>query len=265
MSDNIAIPSVSAASIIGMAASLALSVGLPVALCIIVRKKTRARVSSFFIGAATFIVFAIVLESILHRLVQKAVPTLPENIWLYALYGGLAAGIFEETGRYLAMKLCMKKGLDGQNAVMYGVGHGGIEAILLAGVACVSHLVIAAMINGGQASALLAISRADETAYQAALAQMLTISATPPWQFYMVGLERVSAILFHISASYLVFLAVKERKPPFYLLAVLLHFLLDALAVITSTFLPIWAVELVLLLFSATVGLVVWKRLGRRT
>lgn len=54
-----------------------------------------SRISSFFIGAATFIVFALILEQILHIVVIKATGTaLTGNIWLYALYGGLAAGIF---------------------------------------------------------------------------------------------------------------------------------------------------------------------------
>ena len=119
MVDNIAIPNVSTASIIGIIVTLIISVGLPIALCIIVWRKTRARISSFFIGAATFIVFALILEQILHVVVLSAAPNLIKNIWLYALYGGLAAGIFEETGRFLAMKFCMKNNLDKQNAIMY--------------------------------------------------------------------------------------------------------------------------------------------------
>jgi len=248
------------ASIVGMVISLLVSVGLPIALCIIVCRKTKARISSFFIGAATFVLFAMILEQILHTVVFKVSGTaLTGNIWLYGLYGGLAAGVFEETGRYLAMKLCMRKNLNKQNAIMYGVGHGGIEAILLAGMACVNNLVIAVMINGGQAPMLLTISGVNDATYQQALAQLMAVGTTPSWQFYMVGLERISAIIFHISASYLVYLAVSRKKPVYYLLAVLAHFLLDALTVIVARVLSIPVLEGLLLLLTGAFGCVIWR------
>ena len=57
------------------------------------------------------------------HLVKEA---LTGNIWFYALYGGIAAGVFEETGRFTAMKFWMKKSLSKESSFMYGVGHGGI-------------------------------------------------------------------------------------------------------------------------------------------
>lgn len=261
---NITIPNVSTASLIAIVITLMISVGLPIALCIIVWRKTRARISCFFIGAATFVVFALILESILHAVVLGvAGMVIKNNVWLYALYGGLAAGVFEETGRYLAMKLCMKKHLDKQNAIMYGVGHGGIEAILVVGLTYFSNLVVALMINSGQIQALLAMSGANDATYEQAMTQLMTLSAIQPLMFYMAGLERICAIIFHISASYLVYLAVKEKKLCWYLLAIFLHFLLDALAVATSAYLPALAVELILLLFSGVFGFVAWRMYHR--
>ena len=46
---------------------------------------------------------------------------------LYAVYGGLMAALFEETGRYSAMRFLVKP-MDFPNAFMYGAGHGGVEA-----------------------------------------------------------------------------------------------------------------------------------------
>lgn len=254
------VPNVSTANIIGMVVTLLIAVGTPVALCIIVRRKTGARISAFFIGAATFILFALILEQILHTVVLTAAgAALTGNIWLYALYGGLAAGVFEETGRYLAMKLCMKKSLNKQNAIMYGVGHGGVEAILIVGINYIFSLLMAVLINNGSLITLLSTSGLDDATYQLAVSQLAALGAAPAWQFYMAGLERVSAIILHISLSYLVYLAVKEKKLPCYLLAVLLHFLADALAVLCSNYLPIVATELILLASSGALGIVVWK------
>lgn len=260
MMENVTIPNVPTASFICILVSLVVSVGLPIVLCVMVWRREKARISSFFIGAATFIVFALILEQILHIVVLKTAGTaLTGNIWLYALYAGLAAGVFEETGRYLAMKLCMKKCLNKQNAIMYGAGHGGIEAILLVGMASVSNLLIAAMINSGQIPMLLSISGVDDTTYQQAMAQLLAVANTPSWQFCMAGVERVSAIIFHISASYLVYLAVSGKKILYYLLAVLAHFLLDAATVIAAGFMPVLALEALLLLATGTLGFVIWR------
>ena len=56
-------------SIVFMAISALVSIGLPIALGIIWHKRTGAKASSLFIGAAAFVVFAIILENIFHRLV----------------------------------------------------------------------------------------------------------------------------------------------------------------------------------------------------
>lgn len=149
--------------------------------------------------------------------------------------------------------------MNKQNAILYGVGHGGIEAILLVGLTCVSNLIIAGMINSGQIPMLLSISGVDDTTYQLAMAQLMAVSTTPSWQFLMAGVERISAIIFHISASYLVYLAVSRKKMSYYLLAILAHFLLDAMTVVTARFLPMLAVEALLLLASGAFGYVIWR------
>lgn len=83
---------VSAASMAGMVFSLIIVFGLPIALIIIVHKKTHAKITACLIGGGVFIAFAMILEQILHRIVFGAAGTLlQENIVLYALYGGLAA------------------------------------------------------------------------------------------------------------------------------------------------------------------------------
>lgn len=48
------------------------------------------------------------------------------------------------------------KPMDFPNAFMYGAGHGGVEAMLLCGVASISNIAGAVMINSGTMSAQLA-------------------------------------------------------------------------------------------------------------
>jgi len=241
--------SVSTASITGMVFSLIISAGLPLALFIACKMKTKAKVSSLFIGMGVFILFALILEQLLHMIVLSAAGTLiTNNIWLYALYGGLAAGLFEETGRYLAMKYIMKNQLDKENSLMYGIGHGGIEAILVVGLAEISNLSIAMVINSGQAATIFA--GLDE----AALASLAPLWELPPYQFYLAGVERAAAILLHISLSYFVYRAVKDRKSTYYFAAVGLHFFVDAVTVAAGGFLPIIAVEAIVVIIIAVIA-----------
>lgn len=239
-------PTVPVLSMVGMVFSLILSVGVPIVLLVLLKKRTNARLSSAIYGALTFIVFALILESLLHRLMFSVFgDRLTGNIWLYALYGGLAAGLFEESGRYLTMKYFMKRQLDRDNALMYGVGHGGIEAILLIGLTGVSNLAASLMINSGAMEASL--STLDEATRAATETQLAALGATPSGMFFLGGVERIAAIALHIALSYLVFRAVKESRSSLWLLAVAIHAGIDAATVLLAQLLsPLW-VELVLL------------------
>ncbi len=144
--------SVPALSMAFMALAALFAFATPIVLLIYYKKKG-ADVPPFFVGCAVFVVFALILEALVHNLVLQgsAGAKIQNNTLLYALYGGLMAGLFEETGRFLAFRTVLKKrqGND-RNALMYGAGHGGIEAILLLGFAYISNLIMAVLINAGQ-------------------------------------------------------------------------------------------------------------------
>lgn len=149
-----------AGNILGMVFSLAVSWGVPTALAVYFYKKKHADVLPFFVGCASFFVFAMLLEQLTHMLVLRSMGSvsqmIQDNLVLYALYGGLAAGVFEETGRFLSMKYVMKKSLSYKNALMYGAGHGGMEAVLILGMTSFNNLVSAVMINSGHLVSSLA-------------------------------------------------------------------------------------------------------------
>ena len=98
-------------SMIFMAVSCAICFLTPLALFLYLRLVKKADIYPFFAGCAVMLLFAFILESGLHSLVfsSPAGPAILNNIWLYALYGGFMAGLFEETGRYLAFSFALKK------------------------------------------------------------------------------------------------------------------------------------------------------------
>ncbi|MCH5258626.1 MAG: YhfC family intramembrane metalloprotease [Lachnospiraceae bacterium] len=245
---------ISAASIIGILFSLIVSIGLPITLGIIVYKKIHAKISACFIGAGIFVVFALILEQIMHAIVLAINPAFQNYMILFGLYAALAAALFEETGRLVAMKFFMKKSLDKGDALMYGVGHGGVEAILLVGLTYVNNLIISIMINTGGIQ--LAMSQMEPALQEATYQQLQALWQTPAYHFYMAGVERLSAIVLQICLSVLVYKCVKTGQKKFLAGAFLLHFIVDFVTVITAGFgLPIWAVEIEVVVI---VVIVVW-------
>ena len=243
---------VGAGTFAGIIFSLCISIALPVVLLIVVHKKTKARMAMAVIGAATFFLFAMVLEQILHAVVLGVGgERITGNIWIYGLYGGLAAGLFEEVGRFVAMRFAMKKQLNLPNALMYGVGHGGIEAILIVGLASVSNLVTSIMINAGTLEASL--GALDQATKEATLTQLSALWTTPSYQFFLSGIERIVAVTRQIALSGLVFQAVKRGKKRYWFLAFAIHAGVDFVTVVAANYLNLVLVEVMLAVLVAGV------------
>ncbi len=253
---------ISGISILGMFFSLAISVGIPVALLLYLYKKKRARLISFFIGGGVFFVMAMVLEQMLHVVVLTAAgDMITGNIWAYAAYGGLAAALFEETGRCIAMRYFLKKNLDTENALMYGAGHGGFEAILIVGTVYVNNIVISIMINtGSMASTLLSL---DETARETTVQQLSALWTTPVYAFYLAGVERLCAIMLQIALSILMYCGVRYGRKVYIVLAFGIHFLVDFVTVLGANYTNLWIVEGIIIVmtgFMAALTYGIWKR-----
>ena len=144
------------------------------------------------------------------------------------------------------MKFWMKKWLDFPNALMYGIGHGGVEAILIGGLSGISNLVSMLMINSGAMQNTLAALPA-ESANQT-MSQLSALWTTPAPLFFVSGIERISAIILHIGLSLLIYRAVKAgkcRAAAFTaVLAYGIHFIVDFFAVAGSAILPIYVIEI---------------------
>lgn len=212
-------------------------------------------------GAICFIVSALVLEQILHSIVLNLFPALTQIPAAYILYGCLAAGVFEETARLLGLRyLCKRQGSSAVIGLGYGVGHGGIEAIMLAGTAMISNVMIMVTINLGDAETLLAGLEGDT--YNAALTQLQQVAEIPSTGFLASGVERLVAMGMHIALSMLIWMVVTKRLPKWgYVVAILLHALTNVPAgmyqagVLTN----MWLVEALTAVVVVCIGLAVWK------
>ncbi len=245
---------ISMVSIGGMIFSLAIAVGAPIVLCIWFGVKKKAKLSSFFLGCGIFLVFAMVLEQLLHVFVFKTIgETLQNNIFLYGIYGGLAAAAFEESGRLVAFRFFMKKRLNKENAFMYGIGHGGVEAILIVGVASINNIITSIMINSGGVQAT--IDKMDPSLQQTTFEQLRVLWETPGYEFYLAGVERGCAMVLHICLSIFVFKFVETGKKKFFVKAFVIHALVDFVTVVAAHSMPIIVIEVVLVIVVSIIAI----------
>lgn len=248
---------VSGLSIAFMGVTALIAFGVPVVLFLGLRKRFGLKIVPLLVGAAVFIVFALVLEQIMHALVLRpgadgSIALRTAQPVLYVLYAAFAAGIFEETGRLTGFLILKKKYAGVRTAISYGIGHGGIEAWLLAGLSAVSSIALGLMVNAGVALPASADSTVE------------ALKTTAPALFLVGGIERLSAIALHLALSVFVWVAVTRRARWWlFPLAIVLHAAADVSAATYQVGgIPLWAVEVVTAAF-AVVLLVVAIRMVR--
>lgn len=240
-----------------MSVNAVAGIAIPVALAWWMVARKGARLSTILTAAGTFIVFALVLEAIVHQVVLKGPhgSAILGNTLYYALYGGLAAGIFEEAGRFVAMRFLMKKeptaALPG---VAYGIGHGGAEMMLIFGITMISNLVISILINISQPDTLFSQVPGEAGAQlEAQIAQLENFNIGSG----LIGLwERVSALVLQLGLSMMVWTAVRKGGRWLWLLpaAILLHALVDGVAVMLMKSVGMVYLELIITALAVAVG-----------
>lgn len=198
----------------------------------------RARFKALFIGAAGFLISARVLELGIHVfciLLDNPVSRfINGHTAAYVIYGICMAGIFEECGRYMILRYLVKKENTRENAVMYGIGHGGIEVWTISLVSVLTFLAIAVTFRTyplQEAMNLLQISDANVTAALPAIQMAASFGAGSA---LVMVLERIFCMFIHIALTVIVYHGVQLRAPKYLLLAVFLHMLVDLIPAISQ-------------------------------
>lgn len=197
--------------VLSLAVGIVVCCFLPIGAACFLGRRKKGAVKAFLIGALAFIVSQMlvrlpILQLVLPRFTWYAL--LPLHPWGYGLFLGLTAGLFEEGARWIAVRYFLKGQRCVEHGLAFGLGHGGVEAMLFVGLNLIAGL---ALVIAGQG----ALFPADAGSVLTAVA------------------ERVFAIAFHVGASLLVMYGVREGKALLYwAVAVALHTALDAAAVI---------------------------------
>ena len=187
------------------------------------RKKYKINFAVLGLGAVAFFASSQVLEKIVHLLVlhpQKdgTVPLMSENPLLYVIYGISMAALFEETARLIFFKwLEKKRTLEDSDALAYGLGHGGLELIYI-GIASLLNLFILFSAVESQNSNIMQLLPESTLA---------TINNLAAWQIYLLGLERILALLLQVGLTFWVYQAVRQKNWIYLVAAYGLHALFD--------------------------------------
>ena len=228
------------------------------------RKHREEKFTTILIGTGVWFLFAMVLETI--PKVFLLTPTtsvgaaISSNPWLMVVVAALLAGIFEETGRFLAYKTVLKKKQCRETAITYGIGHGGFEAMYILMVVAAQNIIFSILINTGRFQSI--IDQATEQG--AALDSIKTI----PEQLASLSIldvsvsigERVFAVLLHIALSIIVFYGVKKTKAWPYILSIFLHALIDVQAGLYQTgVINIYITEVLIAVYAIIIFVIAYK------
>ena len=187
------------------------------------RKKYKINFAVLGLGAVAFFASSQVLEKIVHLLVlhpQKdgTVPLMTGNPLLYVIYGICMAALFEETARLIFFKwLEKKRTLEDSDALAYGLGHGGLELLYLGMGSLISLLILFSLLESSNPD--LANLLPQNT--------LETVQSLSGWQVYLLGVERVLALVMQIGLSFWVYQAIRQKKWIYLVAAYGLHALFD--------------------------------------
>lgn len=230
---------VGVSTIIAVCVTLFISLVLPIVVYIMygVKNKGKGVWTAWLLGAAGFFVFQMIIRvPILNLLSLNAgfVAFSQEQYILYCFILALTAALFEAIGRYIVAKI-MSKGLTFKRSMAAGMGHGGIEAILLIGMTYINNLVYISMINTGSFDTVVTQTAelgADTAGLVAVKEALMNTGAIA---FYLAGYERILTMISHTALSLIVCYFVWKKKDLLGIgICVAVHFLMDFISPVVN-------------------------------
>lgn len=193
------------------------------------RSKTKTWVSSFFVGMAFYWLFAMIAEGLFNMIMFRwlslsSVLDRSNHPVYYAIYGAVVAGLFEETGKYVGLRVWIKSHPGKQSAFLFGIGHGSFEAIAYGSSLFMGNIIIAFMVNAFGIDGYfekLGISGDLAVSQKQAIYELMAIT---PVENAAAGVERMLALVFQASLTIFIFLAISNKKLKFlFPIAIALH------------------------------------------
>ena len=217
--------------------SIAIDILFPLLLAFWVGKKYRVRWKFFLYGVLVFFVCQLLTRvpaiQVIQYLLRDALKASQSLLIGWLVIAAVTAGIFEEGGRYLGYRfLWRQERKSWDRALMYGVGHGGLESILLVGGLAIVGLVNVIVLSSMDVSQL-PVTGEQLAQVQAAKAQM---EVMPWWLPLLGGIERVFAMSIQVSLSVVVLQCFLRESLKWLWAAIGYHTLVDLVAPLLNQF-----------------------------
>ena len=266
---------VSVSTIICCVITLLICLLLPVLVLLLFANKCKKQgiIPAWLLGAAGFFVTQILIRVPILTVLQSKewfVSFSQNSPFLYVFSLAFTAGLFELAGRFVVAKV-MQKNLTLRRSLAAGLGHGGIEAIILIGMAYINNLVYIAMINNGTFDTMVA--QAVAAGVDAGQLNMLkeTLLTTSPAMFLLGGFERLLTMFCHAGMSMIVCWGVHTgRAGKCALICLGIHTLLDltaGISLLTDTVLSqtmVYTIIYTILTMAAILSLKILLEIRRR-
>jgi uncharacterized membrane protein YhfC len=216
-----------ASTVVSFLISLVLQVGYPLALALYFRRRTRVPWAIFAYGAIIFALFqlftwlplSVYLGTVLDPRLDSEVKAF---VWLLAL--ALVTSLIEEAGRWVGFHYLFARGghkLTWRNGVMYGLGHGSLETILLiAGLTFVYFVAYLVLSRLDLNQLVQSLGNEASPTLRETLQAIVNTSWTQP---LLVALERILALPHQVAWSLLVMESLVCRQKRWFGFAVLYH------------------------------------------
>lgn len=226
---------VGTSTIITVCITLFISLILPIILYIVygIKNKGKGIWSGWLLGAAGFFVLQIAIRiPILSYLSlnEGFISFATEHYVLYCLILAFTAALFEVVGRYVVAKI-MSKNLTYERSIAAGLGHGGIESMLVVGMTYINNLIYISMINTGSFDGVVEQTAALGVDTSSLVTIKETLISTKASVFLLAGYERILTIIAHVALSLLVCYFVAKKKDIIGIIICLIcHCLMDYIA-----------------------------------
>ncbi|MEO8953889.1 MAG: YhfC family glutamic-type intramembrane protease [Ktedonobacteraceae bacterium] len=183
----------------------------------------------FWFGTLVFLVFQLLTRLPLVAVLQNTVlasllRTSTAFTWTWLVILAVTAGLFEEVGRYVGYRVFMRREpKTWSKAVMFGLGHEGLESMVLVGGQIVLTLLSIAILSAVNVNSLPVAQR------QSFIQQVASINALPVWFPLLAAWGRFWSFPLQVALSVMVLQVFRRHQIHWLFLAILFHALIDFL------------------------------------
>lgn len=198
----------------------------PLILAIIAHRRLRVSWKYFGFGALIFLLFQLVSRvptvTILGNVLAPQLKASPAFLYTWIVILAITAGLFEEIGRYIGYRWFMRREeKTWSKAVMYGIGHGGLESMVLIGGLTLLTVLNVVILSITDLNAL------PSSQHALVVQQFAAINAQPAWLSLAGAWERLWTLPVHIALSVIVLQVFRRNNIIWLWLAVLAHSIVD--------------------------------------